>query len=40
MQKGIVKNFKEEISIIEQNQKLSEKFEKNIQNKIINIWSS
>ena len=40
MQKDIVKNFKEEMSIIEQNQKLLEKFEKNIQNKINNIWSN
>jgi type I restriction enzyme M protein len=40
IQNDIVKNFKEDISIIEQNQKLLEKLEKNIQNRISKIWSS
>jgi type I restriction enzyme M protein len=40
IQNDIVKNFKEDISIIEQNQKLLEKLEKKIQNRISKIWSS
>ena len=40
IQKDIVKNFKEEMLIIKQNQKLLEKFEKNIQTKINKIWSN
>ena len=36
----IVKNFKEEILIVKQNQKLLEKFENNIQTKINKIWSN
>ena len=40
IQKDIVKNFKEEILIVEQNQKLSKKFEKNIQSKMNRFWSN
>jgi len=40
IQNDIVKNFKEDISIVRQNQKLLEKQEKNIQNTISKIWSN
>jgi type I restriction enzyme M protein len=40
IQNDIVKNFKEDISIIEQNQRLLEKLEKKNQNRISKIWSS
>jgi len=40
IQKDIVKNFKEEILIVEQNQKLLKKFEKNIQSKMNRFWSN
>ncbi len=40
IQKDIVKNFKEEVLIVEQNQKLLEKFKNHIQNKMSKIWST
>jgi type I restriction enzyme M protein len=40
IQNDIVRGFKEEISIVGQNQKLLKKFEYNIQNRVSKIWSN